>query len=444
MEFGKHIGKGLWGLAGRALPSVYGVSLIFFVIRVFPPVEFGIYTLLQTIFLLAVSTGQSFALLPLVKFAAGHDDLSGPVTASSFLYAAFLAPIVLVLSVFGGPIGSLFNSHAAGGLMQYVSLMLVVSFPRNVASYLLQARLELRKLFYLDAINSLGSLVLIALLVTAGKIRTAAGLMQVNILMLLLSSIYGIILLAGKYSLRIVPSAEQMHRAWEYGRYSLGASVSYTLFSQSDNLLISALTGPVELAVYNAAKVFTRAFDMALQLMSMLLVPIVAKIESEGRMHDKVALAEKSLLFFTLGSAALTVIVLVVGTLLIELLYANKYPGSNDVLYVLVLSGIFIPAISIGSSFCLGLGMMKEVFRVNLAGSAVGILLLALGTAFLGIKGTALAAVASYVVMSVLWVATLRTVAGVPVNIRGILSRRTDIFNFLRRVVRDRRFSNRV
>ncbi|HLF15250.1 MAG TPA: hypothetical protein VI932_10220, partial [Bacteroidota bacterium] len=70
MEFGKHIGKGLWGLAGRALPSVYGVGIIVFVIRLFPPVEFGVYTLLQTIFLLTVGPGQTFALQPLVKFGA--------------------------------------------------------------------------------------------------------------------------------------------------------------------------------------------------------------------------------------------------------------------------------------------------------------------------------------------------------------------------------------
>jgi O-antigen/teichoic acid export membrane protein len=444
MEFGRHIGKGLWGLAGRALPSLYGVGIILFVIRVFPPVEFGVYTLLQTIFLLVVSSGQSFALQPLVKFAAGPGDLSGVVTASAVLYAAFLGPVVVLLVALGGPLGSLFNSDAAGGLMWYVCLMLVASFPRNIASYLLQARLELRKLFILDAIYSIGSLALIAFLVPTGRLRTAAGLMQVNMLMLLLSSVYGVAILAGTYALRIVPSAREMRQAWEYGRYSLGASISYTLFSQSDNLLIAALLGAVPLAVYNAAKVFARAFDMALQLMTTLLVPTVAKLESEGRAQDRLPLAEKSFLFSTIALAGLSVVVAVAGTILINLLYGDKYPGATGVLYFLALSGIFIPAISIGSSFCFGMGKMREVFRINLAGSAIGIALMAVGTAVLGIRGTALALVASLVVMAAMWVATLRTTAGVPVTVGGVLSRRSDIINYLRRAVSGRRAYNRT
>src|SRR3989337_1020070 len=133
MEFGRDIGKGLWGLAGRALPSVYGVGIIIFVIRTFPPVEFGVYTLLQTIFLLVVAMGQSFALQPLVKFGAETDDVSGLVNASAFLYLLFVVPAALGLLVLRGQLGALFNSAAAGDLMDYIALMLAASFPRNVA-----------------------------------------------------------------------------------------------------------------------------------------------------------------------------------------------------------------------------------------------------------------------------------------------------------------------
>lgn len=444
MEFGKHIGKGLWGLAGRALPSLYGVGLIFFVIRTFPPVEFGIYTLLQTIFLLAAGTAQSFALQPLVKFAAGNGELSDPVGSSAVLYAAFVAPAAVLLAALGGPLGSLFNSAAAGELMYYVSLMLLASIPRNIASYLLQAKLELRRLFVLDAVYSVGSLLLVAALVPTGRLRTAAGLMQVNLLTIFLSSLYGVVVLAGKYSLRFAPSAAGIRRAWDYGRYSLGASVSYTLFAQADNLLIPAVAGPVELAVYNAAKVFARAFDMALQLMSTLLVPTVAKLDAPGRERDRTVLAEKSLLFFTLGMAVFAVAVALAGSLVIDLLYGDVYPRSKPILYILALSGIFIPSISIGSSFGYGLGRMKEVFLVNAAGGALGVLLLAAGTAAFGIEGTAAAAVAASAAMAGLWLAALRTAAGVPVTVTGVLSRRADIAEYLRRVVGNLRRSKRI
>lgn len=39
MEFGKHIGKGLWGFADKSLAVVYGLGFIFLVIRVIPEKE---------------------------------------------------------------------------------------------------------------------------------------------------------------------------------------------------------------------------------------------------------------------------------------------------------------------------------------------------------------------------------------------------------------------
>ena len=39
MEFGKHIGKGLWAFADKALPAVYALGFIFLVVRVLPEKE---------------------------------------------------------------------------------------------------------------------------------------------------------------------------------------------------------------------------------------------------------------------------------------------------------------------------------------------------------------------------------------------------------------------
>ena len=36
MEFGKHIGKGIWGVAGKGLPVLYGFAYVLLVIRVLP------------------------------------------------------------------------------------------------------------------------------------------------------------------------------------------------------------------------------------------------------------------------------------------------------------------------------------------------------------------------------------------------------------------------
>ena len=39
MEFGKHIGKGVWAFADKALPAIYGIGFIFLVVRELPENE---------------------------------------------------------------------------------------------------------------------------------------------------------------------------------------------------------------------------------------------------------------------------------------------------------------------------------------------------------------------------------------------------------------------
>ncbi len=437
MEFGRHIGKGLWGLAGRALPSVYGVGIIVFVIRTFPPVEFGVYTLLQTVLLLVIGTAQTFALQPLVKFGAESDDISGPATASMVLYVAFIVPVALLLLLSGDAFGVLFRSATAGELLWYVPAMLIVSIPRNLASFVLQSKLDLKTLFFLDAVYSLGSLALIAWLVTDGTVTTAEGVMQVNLATIALSSLFGAFLLRKTYQVRMAWSPAMLSRTWEYGRYSLGASVSYTLYSQSDNLVISAMLGPVALAVYNAAKVFARVYDLILQTITTLLVPVVSRAAGRGDADALKTLAEKSLLFFTLTAAAAGVAFALFGETMISTIYGDKYPGAVPVLHILAAAGLFIPAIAVSASYCHGLAKMKPVFYLNVSTAVAGIGLIALLTDLAGITGAAYAVLLTFGIITPVWLYVLVRVLGVPLTFAGVLGRYSDLTGFILKRFRD-------
>ena len=318
--------------------------------------------------------------------------------------------------------------------MYYIALMLAASFPRNVASFLLQSKLALKTLFFLDAIYSLGSLALIVVLVPNGTVTSAGGVLLINLATLSLSSLYGLVIVFGRYAVRPALSAETVRRVWMYGKYSLGASVSYTLYIQADNLIISAVMGPVSLAVYSAAKVFTKGYELLLQLMTTLIVPVVARMDAANKEPEKLILAEKSFFVFTTFMAGVSAALLLAGPPLMALIYGDKYPGSAGVLYILALSGIFIPAISIGSSFCFALGRMKEVFLVNLSMASLGIILLVSGSVYYGMTGTAWAVVITYAAMAVAWTSMLRRRANVPVDAGGVLARHRDATNFVRRL----------
>ena len=49
MRFGRHIGRGLWAFADKALPAVYGIGFILLVIRVLPEREYGAFVVVHTV-----------------------------------------------------------------------------------------------------------------------------------------------------------------------------------------------------------------------------------------------------------------------------------------------------------------------------------------------------------------------------------------------------------
>ena len=96
MEFGRYLAKGIWGLADKALPVVYGLGYIYLVIRVLPEEEFGNWVLLQEVFLLISGLATAFALNPLLKYAAA------PAHAANSLQS-YWAPLTANDGTWSGP-----------------------------------------------------------------------------------------------------------------------------------------------------------------------------------------------------------------------------------------------------------------------------------------------------------------------------------------------------
>ena len=109
MEIGKHLNKGMWGLADKALPVVYGVGYVWLVIRVLPEEEFGNFVLVQEVFLIVSGLATAFALQPLLKFSSEDNaDISGIVSAAFVLNVAFTIIASLMVVALSTPAGMTF------------------------------------------------------------------------------------------------------------------------------------------------------------------------------------------------------------------------------------------------------------------------------------------------------------------------------------------------
>lgn len=437
MELGKHLGKGLWGIADKALPVVYGLGYVLLVIRVLPEEEFGNFVLVQEIFLIISMLAMAFALQPLLKFASEDTGDTREVTTAAFvLHAGFLLVASLLLLALQQPIATVLNAPGLAPLMVYIPVMLGASLMRNFTLTVLQARFMLREVFWTDATHFLGTPILVWVVSRMHLFDTALDLIVINIASLSASSVVGSVLARRVMAMATVLRRGELRRIVDYGRYATGGLVSYLVYSKADTFILAAFTGPVQVAVYNSVKVFTRIYDMLPQVVQMIVLPASSRLSSRNDEAGLKALVEKAILFLTVSMVPVFLVFLFGASRLLEILYQGRYTDAVPILQVFSLLALAVPAIAVGSNVLLGLGKARMSFLLGLQ------MLIASLAGYLGLipwLGGVGAAIGLAIASAILVWSTLYQLQRIlPVTPGGILLRFFDITRFIRaRIARE-------
>jgi O-antigen/teichoic acid export membrane protein len=431
VEIGKYLGKGIWGLADKGLPVLYGLGFVLLVIRVLPEEEFGNFILVQEIFLVISGLTTAFALQPLLKYASEvGTDQQEALTGGLILSLALTLAASAIVYAASGPLASLLNSPGLAALIPMVPLLLAASFIRNFALALLQSRFYIASVFWVDAVHFLGTPLLVWVYSRMHLFDTARDLVAINILSLAMSSLVGLAFIWPLVELRLRVHPQTLRTMFSYGQYSFGQTVSYLMYSRADSFILSAFAGPVQVAVYNSVKVFTKVFEMVTQVVQMFLLPATSRLSSLGEWHRLHALVEKAILFCTIGMLPVFLLFVFGPGAIMDIVYQGRYQQAAPLLQIFALLTFVVPVIAVGMNTLLGLGRARESFYLGVQMLAVSVVLYLLCIPLWESLGATLANVAASLVVSWLVVRRLRDV--VPLKVGALLGRTRDITTFVR------------
>ena len=307
--------------------------------------------------------------------------------------------------------------------------MLGASLMRNFTLTVLQARFMLREVFWTDAAHFLGTPILVWVVSRMNLFDTALDLMLINIVSLSASSIVGVLLARRVMAMSLMPRGAELRRVVDYGRYATGGLLSYLVYSKADTFILSAFTGPVQVAVYNSVKVFTRIYEMLPQVVQMIVLPAASRLSSRHDEAGLLALVEKSMLFLSVSMIPVFLVFLFGASPLLEILYQGRYIEAAPILRVFSVLALAVPTIAVGSNVLLGLGKVRMSFLLGLqmlAASLAGYLGL---IPWLGGMGAAIGlGIAS---IFLVWSTLHQLQRIMPLKIRGILQRVYDITRFI-------------
>jgi O-antigen/teichoic acid export membrane protein len=431
MELGKHIGTGLWGLADKALPVLYGLGFVFLVIRVLPLQDFGNFVLVQEVFLVISALTAAFALQPMTKYLAEEESNVAEVVGIGLVFSLAITVVAsLLVYVTAGPMAELLNARSLAPLLQTVPLMLAASFPRNFALAILQARFRTGRLFWVDAAHFLGAPVLIWVFSRMDRFHSAMDLIIITIASLSFSSLLGVFLTRGMVSVSFTPDRGSLRRTWSYGGYSLGGNLSYLVYSRADTFILSAFTGPINVAVYSSAKIFTRVFEMVTQVVQMFVLPAASRLGSQGDRHSLKAVVEKAILFLTVGMLPVMALFFLFPGTLLQIMYGGKYADAAPLLRAFALLTGAVPIMSVGINLLLGLGKARESFLLGVQMLVISLLCYLLFIPWLAELGAAVAVVLSTYLLAAFTARQIRAQTGTTAG--DILARTGDIVAFVK------------
>jgi lipopolysaccharide exporter len=435
MELGKYIGKGIWGLADKGLPVIYGVAFVVLVIRVLPEEEFGNFVLVQEIFLIISGLVQGLALQPLLKFAAEDDSGSSPtIKAGFFLNAIATIGFALLIATISSPLGAILNSPKLPPLLLYVPAMLIASVMRNFALVLLQTQFRIKEIFWVDAVHFLGAPVLVYAVSKLNMFDTALDLIVINIISLSVSSVIGVVFTRTMFTFTLRAHSGDLRKLWDYGKYSLGSNISYLFTTKSDSFILSAFTGPVQVAVYNSVKVFIRMYDMATQVVQMFIFPAVSRLSSRGEHSSLKILIEKAILFSTIGMIPVFLLFIGFASPLVRIVYQGRYVEAIPMLQWFAILSFVVPATAVASNALLGLGQAKRGFLVSVYSFIGSVLFYLMLIPFLGIFGATLGYVLSAILLA--WLSLYYMNRSIPVTIGEVAAHVHDISGFVKATLR--------
>ncbi len=438
MKFSEHLGKGVWTVTDKVMTVFFGLYFMKLSISSLPVEEYGIFTIIyQSVFLVIVNFGSSFALQPMMKFSAETNDYRSIMTAGLLMNAAFLMIAIggaiacepLLVSWFSA---NLNDAASLSELILLLPLMAVSFFARNYILYILQAKYDLFKLVVIDTIYFLAAIGLMHYMIAEQSLKNAADLFTINIYAYALSSIAAFFITWKYWRFCFRGLASQVKRMYDFGKFSLMSAFANNIYEQSDNYMIISLLSPRELGIYAVAKTFLRVFLLFSQIAQSLLVPVLSRQFARNAKDIILTICEKAVCFSVVLLLPVSAVFILFAGTIIRIMTPN--PDFSEAAVIIqwsALLSLFVPWNSVFGCVYVAANQMKTAFYINAATIFLNLFFSWILISLMGVQGAILSVIIINIVAVFLNKWILKRNQLLDITLYRVLCRVSDIKHFI-------------
>ncbi|NRF38218.1 lipopolysaccharide biosynthesis protein [Pedobacter foliorum] len=338
--------KHFLSLTGNAVMSILGVVTYSLLYHSLSLDAIGIWIFFITGFSLLDTFRSGFLTIAFIKFYSGSSESKQREVIGSTWYIAILITIgFILLNIPAFLLEKYVNDTGFSMLLKWFGLTYILTLPFYIASNIAQGEQRFDRLLYIRVINTGSFIGFVALLIFLKK-NTLDNILYAYLTSSLLTSTFTLIFGWCKLSYLKNRSKESNSQIYNFGKFSVGTTLSASLFKTTDTIIIKVFLGDAALAIYNLGVKLLEVIEIPLRSFIATAIPILSSSYNQKRKQEVIQSMSKFIGMLTIGLIPVAILSLLFADLAIYIIGGSKYINTEaaNVLRLFMTFALLFPA----------------------------------------------------------------------------------------------------
>ncbi len=264
-----------------------------------------------------------------VKFYAGATKERGKeVLGSGWSLAILISMFFMLLNIPFLFFLSSFTNEGVKLFFAFLSINLVISIPNVMALCKAQGEQRFDIILYVRLLNNGLFLLFIIVLILLNSVNLMS-VVYVNLLAILITGLF--VLIRGWSGIKSFSkkSWNCIRDLFHFGKYTVGTSISSSLFKVTDTFIINFMLGPGALAIYNVGQRLMEIVEIPLRSLTATAMPELSAAFNQNKKDEFSFIMKKYIGIVTLGLIPFLCIGFIFADFAIGLIAGGKYQNTE-------------------------------------------------------------------------------------------------------------------
>jgi O-antigen/teichoic acid export membrane protein len=283
--FSRSFSRGVFSLLNRIFVVIFGFLNVFFLVRIMPKSEIGIWVLFTSVTAILEMVRNGFIRNPLISsLVSGEEQDRKPLITASLGLHCILGVVVSILLLVGAvPLSGFWDAPELENLFYVYALNNIIFIPFLHFEYLQSAKLQFKGIFISNFVrlSILGGYIMVHF-ITSSPI-TLMELALVQLTATAVASFVGYHFAKDLIPMDRVVSKKLVKELFHFGKYTFGTNISSMFVKSTDSWMIGRLLSTAAVAVYNPAIRLANIVEVPTLAIANFVFPQVAqKMKDRG------------------------------------------------------------------------------------------------------------------------------------------------------------------